>query len=474
MKRSEIFFNAILVPIDCILVVGSALLAYYLRFHPFIASRRPVLYDIDFSLYLKVALLIAPFVILIFVLEGLYSMRNTRSRLKEVYGIFVASSTALLIIIIIFFLNRDFFSSRFIILLAWFFTIASTSLARIIIKQIQAFLAAHYGLGIHRVLIVGKNKVSQSIISHIKNNPRLGYRIVKNVEDFEWEDLQKIKEKKGIDEIIQCDPCLLKSKVNMLVRLSDIFKIDYKYIPDLFEAHAINVSIRQITGFPLIELKKTPLDGWGRVIKRVFDFSFALIFIIFFSPIYLFIAILIKLDSPGPIIYQDYRCGYRKKKFKFYKFRSLKYQLCDGELGTKEGNETLRKLEKDKKVNTRNSGPLHKIKDDPRITRVGKFIRRYSLDELPQFFNVLKGDMSVVGYRPHMSYEVAKFNYDQKRMFYIHPGITGLAQTSGRSDLGFDEEVRLDIYYMENWSLLMDISIILKTPLTLLKRRRVS
>jgi exopolysaccharide biosynthesis polyprenyl glycosylphosphotransferase len=473
MKKSEIFFNAILVPIDYFLIVGSALLAYYLRFHPLVLERIPVLYKIDFNLYFKAILIIAPFVLFIFALEGLYSMETTRPKLKEAYKIITASSTALIILVIVFFLNRDFFSSRFIILVAWLSTIVFTAAARIFTKQIQSFLSARYGLGMHRVLLVGKNKISQSIFHHFQDNPKLGYRIVKNVEDFSWEMLQNIKERRGIDEIIQCDPGLSKSKVNMLVRFSDIFKIDYKYIPNLFESHAINVGIRQVAGFPLIELKKTPLDGWGRVLKKAFDLVFSVSFVLIFSPIYLIIALLIKLDSPGPVIYKDYRCGYRKNKFKFYKFRSLEYQLCDGELGTKQGNKLLKKLERDKKINTRNNTPLHKIKNDPRITRVGRFIRRYSLDELPQFFNVLKGDMSVVGYRPHMSYEVDKFNYDQKRMFYIHPGITGLAQISGRSDLNFEEEVRLDIYYMENWSLLMDIIIILKTPFVLFKRRKV-
>ncbi|MBU2025299.1 MAG: sugar transferase [Patescibacteria group bacterium] len=473
MKRSEIFFNAILVPLDYLVIVFSALFAYYLRFHPLVLESYPVLYEINFQSFLKTVLIVAPFVVLIFAIEGLYSMKATRGRLREFYKILIASSSAFLIVIIVLFLNREFFSSRFIILLTWILITASAAIIRTIVRVVQGLLAVHRGIGIHRILLIGKNSISQDIKKYFNQKPSLGYKTTAVLEDFTWERLQKIKDRRGIDEIIQCDPELLKSKVNMLVRFSDIYKIDYRYIPNLFQAHATNISIRQVADFPVIELNKTPLDGWGKVLKRIFDIVFSVLFFLVFWPLFLLIAIAIKLDSPGPIFYKDYRCGYRKRKFICYKFRSLNAQLCDGEFGTQKGNQILRKLEKDQKKNTRKKSPLHKIKDDPRVTRLGKFIRRYSLDELPQFLNVLKGDMSVVGYRPHMTYEVDKFNYDQQRMFYIKPGITGLAQISGRSDLDFEEEVRLDVYYMENWSLTMDLAIIAKTPFTIFQRRRV-
>jgi exopolysaccharide biosynthesis polyprenyl glycosylphosphotransferase len=400
-------------------------------------------------------------------------MKTTRSRLREVYKIFTASSLVLLGIIIFLFLDRESFSSRFIILSSWGLTVVLIAFSRVLIRSIQTALSIRKGVGLHRVLIVGKNAIGGIICEEIRRNPSLGYRVEKVLADFDWETLKDLKTEKGIEEIIQCDPDLSKKKINMLIRFSDIYKLEFKFIPNIFQAHTTNISIRQLAGFPLIEICKTPLDGWGKVLKRIFDLVFASLFVVIFSPVYLLIALLIRLDSPGPVIYTDYRCGYRKQKFKFFKFRSLKFELCDGELGTEEGNKFLKKLEEDTSKNTRQGGPLHKIKNDPRITRVGRFLRKYSLDELPQFFNVLKGEMSVVGYRPHMSYEVEKFNYDQQRMFYIKPGITGLAQISGRSDLDFDEEVRLDVYYMENWSLLMDVAIIFKTPFVLFRRRSV-
>ncbi|MBD3300250.1 MAG: exopolysaccharide biosynthesis polyprenyl glycosylphosphotransferase [Candidatus Moranbacteria bacterium] len=478
MKRSEIFFNIILVPIDYFAIVISVLIAYYIRFHPYFEKffKTQAEESLSFQAYTSGALLIAAFIIIVFAFEGMYVMRTTRSKVRESYKIISASSTALfLLIIAAFFFKKEilFLSSRFIILTSWPLAIFLVFLGRYLIKKIQQYLVTKKRIGIHRVLIIGKNRISKKFKQIYKANPGLGLKVIGVLDDFDWERLQKIKKWRGIDEIIQTDVNLLKSKNNMLIRFCDIYKVDYKYVPNLYETKSNNIKISNFAGYPLIELGKTPLEGWMRVIKRVFDIIFALTFILFFSPVYILVTLLIKLESKGAVLYKDYRVGQKKEKFVFYKFRSMKAELCDGELGTKKGNLILNKLIENQKKNTRKGSPLHKIKDDPRITKVGRFIRRYSLDEFPGFFNVLKGDMSVVGYRPHTTREVESYNYDQQRMFYIKPGITGLAQISGRSDLNFDEEVKLDVYYMENWSLALDIYIILKTPMAVFKKRKV-
>ena len=274
-----------------------------------------------------------------------------------------------------------------------------------------------------------------------------------------------------VDEIILANLDWPKEEIIKLTNFCEENHIVFKFVPNIFQTLTVNSSAVTLGEIPLIEIKRTVLDGWGRVIKRIFDIIFSLLFIIIFSPLYILLAILIKIDSRGSVIYKDYRYGYKKRKFKFYKFRSIKADLCDGEFGTEEGNKMLKKLEEDQERNIRNNSPLHKIKDDPRVTKLGKFIRKYSLDELPQFFNVLKGDMSIVGYRPHMSYEVEKYNFEQKKMFCSKPGITGLAQVSGRSDLSFDEEVKLDLFYIEDWSVKLDLIILLKTPFVILFKK---
>ena len=219
-----------------------------------------------------------------------------------------------------------------------------------------------------------------------------------------------------------------------------------------------NIEVQSAVGIPIITLKPTPLDGWGGILKRLFDIVGALFGLIIFSPIFLIIAIAIKLDSKGTIIFKYLDDGSRVKRvgekgelFNFYKFRSMypnTHNLRYTELADQ---------------NVREGSPMVKIKDDPRITKVGKFIRKTSLDELPQLWNVLKGEMSLVGPRPHLPEEVAKYKNHHKFVLSLKPGITGLAQISGRSNLDFEKEIQLDTYYIETWSIWLDIKIIIKT-----------
>jgi len=195
----------------------------------------------------------------------------------------------------------------------------------------------------------------------------------------------------------------------------------------------------------------------------------SLFFIILFSPIMLLAAIIIKADSPGPVIYKNKRVA-KNGAFKLFKFRSMINQYCVGDdYGSAAALELEKKLIQEKNTKT---GPVYKISGDPRLTGVGKFIRRWSIDELPQFFNVLYGNLSLVGPRPHQPREVAKYERHHKKVLTVKPGLTGLAQISGRSDLSFEDEVKLDSYYIENWSLKLDLSILLRTPLAIIKGRR--
>jgi lipopolysaccharide/colanic/teichoic acid biosynthesis glycosyltransferase len=221
----------------------------------------------------------------------------------------------------------------------------------------------------------------------------------------------------------------------------------------------------------MIEVKNTPLDGWSRIYKRIFDVVFSAIGIIITSPITILTAIAIKIDSCGPIIYKNERIGSDGRKFFVYKFRYMKWDQCV----TDENPELEKALKLEKDLIAKQSvrkGPLYKIKRDPRKTRVGHFIEKYSIDELPQLFNVFLGNMSMVGPRPHQEREVEKYMEYHRRLLTIKPGITGMAQVSGRSDLDFEDEYRLDLYYIENWSLWLDLQICLKTIGVLFRKRR--
>ncbi len=470
MKKSELFFSAIQIPIDFIMIVLAAISAFAIRNFPQIITLKPILYDFPFPIYFKIVLAVAPIFILIYALEGLYKIKATRKFWKEVFKVFIASSLVLMIIIIAIFLQRTWFSSRFIILAGWILIVFYVSIARLILNEIQKFLLVSKGLGAHRVLLIGENDQINYIRKLIKNKPGLGYKIIDRIDSFSLRIIKEIKEHKGIDEIILCDQSITDAEQEKIIDYCAINNISYKYIPTSLQASQIMMGM--IGGMPLIEIKHTPLDGWGKIIKRLFDIVGSSILILISSPIMLVVAILIKLeDGSGPVIYKNKRVGHNDKKLYIYKFRYMKWEYC---ITRKNPNfEKALKYEKDLiKERSLRGGPLYKIKNDPRKTKVGNFIEKYSLDEIPQFFNVLKGDISLVGPRPHQEREVEKYKEYHRRLLTIKPGLSGLAQISGRSDLDFEEEYKLDVYYIENWSLWMDIQICLKTLGVLFRRRK--
>jgi len=253
--------------------------------------------------------------------------------------------------------------------------------------------------------------------------------------------------------------------------LCQINNIAYRYFPTTFQTSRFTMQI--FNGEPIIEFQHTPLDGWGRVMKRIYDLVAGFFLTVLFSPLMLMIALLIKLEDPdGPIIYKNERIGENGRKFFVYKFRYMQWKYCI----TKENPELKDAVALEKELieerNVRQGDVLYKIKDDPRKMWIGAIIERYSLDELPQFFNVLKGEMSLVGPRPHQEREVNRYSEYHRRLLTIRPGVTGMAQVSGRSDLAFENEFHLDVFYIENWSLWLDILICLKTAKVLLRRRK--
>jgi len=479
MKKSELIFSFLLVPLDFVMIVLAGISAYHIRFAKFTTDIRPVIFaeNLPFNYYFKIVLLIACLWLIIFALAGLYNIKGARKLIKEVYRVVLACSTGLMLIVVLIFIRRELFDSRFIVLAGWILAIIYISIARALIRWLQRALFTQ-GIGVRKVILVGNSKTTDNLIRDFSSQKNSGYEVVKRLRNFNIDTAQDLVEfikHKEIDEVIQSDPNLTKAEVLRLYDLADEYHITFKYAADLLGTKVLKTEVMEIAGVPIVEVKKTPLDGWGRIIKRIFDLIGALILIIIFSPVLIITALMVKLDSRGPIFYLDYRTGQAGRKFLFYKFRSMLAHLCDGEgpSATVEGNKALQQLEADQEQNTRKEDPLHKIKDDPRITRVGKFIRRWSIDELPQLFNVLKGDISLVGPRPHMTLETAKYERHHKKVLSIKPGITGLAQISGRSDLSFEDEVKLDTYYIENWSLLLDLSILIRTPLAVLKGRKV-
>jgi exopolysaccharide biosynthesis polyprenyl glycosylphosphotransferase len=455
MKKSELLFNVFLVPLDYLMFVLAALFVYYLRSYEPVVESYPILYTLDFRNFLEVTLVAGIFILIVYAVEGLYSMKVTRSPLREVLKIFTATSTALMLLILAVFLDRYLFSSRFIILGTWFLIIIFVSIERLLARYLQKKITRWLGTdGMHRVLIIGNNDIADKMVYFFRHQKSVPYKVIGKMTEVTKEKL--VEYKKRIDEVIQCDPQMPMAQVNVLARFCELNRIDFKYVPNLFAARATNIEIRSIAGFPVVEIKRTPLDGWGRVIKRLFDIVASLIILIILSPVFLVLAIMIKLDSPGPVFVRLKRVS-QGKLFGMYKFRSMV--------------ENAKELKKElMKLNERKDGPLFKMKNDPRITNFGKFLRRTRLDEFAQLFNVLKGEISLVGPRPHEPEEVEQYKTHHRKVLAIKSGITGMAQVSGSSKLSFEDEVGLDTYYIENWSLMLDFVILFKTLIIFLTR----
>lgn len=477
MKKTDLFFSFILVPLDFILLVLAGASAYFIRFSRFTTDIRPIIFDLPFWSYFKVVLFIAFLWLIIFAFSYLYATKSRRLS-HEIYRVFLACSAGLVLIVILIFFQRELFSSRFIVLMAWALAIIYTSIGRTLIYYLKKILYS-YGIGVKNIILVGSSKTGDNLIKEFFSKRFSGFRVAKRVRDFSIETAKELDEfilsfnkennyKNGrIDEIIQSDPNLSKTEVLRLYDFANEHHIVFKYVADLLEVKVLRTEVSEMAGIPIVEVKKTTLEGWGRIAKRIFDIIFSGLFILILSPIILLTALIIKLDSHGPIFFSRrddgspvFRVGQGGKAFRYFKFRSMI-----------PGTDSMRYNELSDK-NIRKDGPMVKIADDPRITRFGKLIRRWSIDELPELFLVFTGKMSLVGPRPHLPEEVARYQQHHKKTLTIKPGITGLAQISGRSDLLFEEEVKLDIYYIENWSLLLDLSILIKTPLAVFKNRK--
>ncbi|NQV13276.1 MAG: sugar transferase [Parcubacteria group bacterium] len=449
MKKSELAFTAALVPVDFLMIILAAVITYFIRFSDRVVEIWPVQFNLPLRQYLLLAIVVTPVWLLIFALLGLYNPKKKRRLVDDLYSVFVGVSTGVMGIVLYIFLRAELFSSRFLVLVTWLLAIILIVLGRSLIRWLQHRLYK-YNYGVHRVVLIGDTSAAR----HIKDsfqNPLAGYKIVGILDEVNGDTLQKLEQlsrDQGVDEIIQTDPAIPKIKVLELIDFADERKIDMKYIPDLFGTEATNIEVRAVAGFPLVEFRRTPLDGWGKIIKRIIDVVGATLGLIFLLPLFVAVAITIKLNTPGTVLVRLKRVG-RDGEFDMFKFRSM----------VKDAH----KMKKDLLKFSERQGPLFKMKNDPRITRVGRFLRKTRIDELPQLLNVLKDDMSLIGPRPHEPEEVAQYQKHQRKVLAIKPGMTGMGQVSGASDLSFAEEVKLDTYYIENWALKMDLQILLRT-----------
>lgn len=455
MKRVDLAFAAASVPLDYLALIAAAAAAYSLRFADAFVRQRPVIFELPFTSYMQVASSIAVIFLLIYAISGLYAIRPRRIAI-ETTRIVLASSAAFAAVLAIAFFSRTLFESRFIMLAAWALAILFVILERLLLRGLQRSLR-RLGIGLMNVAIIGKTKNGNALCNYFAHSPSRGYRVVFQTGSFidAKNKLLTLKREQSIDMIIVADADLDRHDVDVIKAFTDIEHLTFAYSADLVPSGSAHPIVHTFAGRPVIEVPKTPLDGWGAIYKRAFDIVVAVLLIVVTLPLQLLIALCIVIENPGPIFFGNMRVGMAGKHFSFLKFRTMirdAHNLrFDPAFLKKYGNE-------------RSDSPLFKLENDPRITRVGKFLRAWSLDEIPQFYLVLLGSMSLVGPRPHLPEEVAAYKPDQRRVLTIKPGITGMAQTGGRAGLDFDAEVRLDMYYIENWSPWLDLVILIKTP----------
>ena len=473
MKRFEIFFGVIKIPVDFVMTILAFLAAYQLRLvtEPIKGIARPIDYSIlptikeylEFSAYAAIALIV------VFAFGKMYTFKSTTKLVKEINrGILLCVIWAMAMITYFFF-TRTFPFSRLAMIYSWGLAFIFIALGKSIIRIIE-IMFFRMGMGKRHLVFIGNNKLTFDISQYLEKEN--GYKIIGIIEEplknnhvdqkipilGKIIDLEKIVKKVWIDEIIQTSSSISETENTDILEICDLNHITYRFAPDTIEIRRTNIETSTIGTVPIISLNPTPLEGWGKIAKRIMDIIGSSLAIIVFSPIMLITIIAIKLDSKGPILFNKLdngksvrRVGQYGKLISFPKFRSMH-----------PNTDNMRYTELAQQ-NIRTDGPLVKIKNDPRITRVGRFIRKYSIDELPQLFSVFMGNLSLVGPRPHLPEEVEKYKRHHRFALTIKPGISGISQISGRSNLSFDEEMKLDRYYIENWSIWLDLLIILKT-----------
>jgi exopolysaccharide biosynthesis polyprenyl glycosylphosphotransferase len=485
--------RAQLAALDAAVVFSSLLAATWLRhgtgfFTPGMTGLTPV------SAYLFPAMVMAAVTVATFRYLGLYTV--TYGRLIEGFKVLRGASLATLVTLALTFFYRGYSYSRATFLIFLPICIVAVLAMRHVYRHYRRAVMNHPAAR-RRVLIVGLGRVGRHLGAELLRKPSY-YDLVGFVDDDPAKRADELQGKRvlgptaelpalvrahHVDEVLIAIPSARRERVLDLLGMCLRLRVRWKVVPDLYDVMLDRMSIDQVGGLPLLGLRGSNIVGFNWALKRAFDLAVGSLALALVSPILLLIALAIKLTSRGPVLYRQVRVGLHGKPFTFLKFRSMRVGGSHGihvaytkdwiygrTGGAAPGPRSLGAAARLEAAGPDGDG-VHKITSDPRVTLVGRVLRRTSLDELPQLWNVLRGDMSMVGPRPPIPYEVERYTEWHKRRLEVLPGITGLWQVSGRNALSFDQMVRLDIRYIETWSLEEDVRILLKTvPAVLLGR----
>lgn len=458
---------------DLITLSLAFALAYFLRFK--VGDQSPIAMIGGYE-FLFTFLTTTPLWILVFASLGLYTPQVYSKRLTEIGKLLVGAFVGILIVLgYSFVTNVLVFPARLVAVYAFVAAFSLLVMNREIMRQLRTLLF-RFGIGISRVLVVGNSDATRDIAEQLSNTQQSGYKIVAIAgpksslpKGFAGTHFSTVElalaslQRRHITTIIQTDLYESSIRNQRILQAAQERHISYCFVPGEAGFYSGKNTVDVFLGYPIIAVHQTPLVGWGEVVKRIFDVITTTILVILLSPIYLLLIILQKIFNPGPAFYINKRLTRYSKPFGLIKFRSMR-----AEFGKKDAAEEFKKMGRDDLVK---EYELHrKVKNDPRITGFGKFLRATSLDELPQFFNVLKGDLSLVGPRPILPQELPFYRGKGALLHSVKSGVTGLWQVSGRSELAFEKRVELELYYAQNWSFMLDIKILVKTIPALFKK----
>lgn len=455
IKDNQKYFNRLQVIIDALVIIGSYALAWYMRFKSGLFQMDP--WYLSLNVYMGVLIYIVPGYLILYYIFQLYTPKRVQGRRLEAWHILQANVIGLMAYILVLYLKREQDFSRTMIFVFFCINVFADVFARNLIRHFLSNIRKK-GYNQKHIILVGYSRAAEQYVDRIAANPEWGYVVRGILDDHQprgteykgvkvigsIDNLQIILPQNRLDEIVITLGINEYHKLEYIVGMCEKSGVHTKFVPDYNNIIPTKPYTEDLLGLPVVNIRRVPLsNALNMVMKRAVDLFGAVVAVILFSPVMLVTSILIKATSSGPLIFKQERVGLQNKPFYMYKFRSMVVQ-----------NELLEKGE-------------WTTKNDPRVTPIGKFIRKTSIDELPQLFNVLKGDMSLVGPRPERPFFVEKFKEEIPRYMVKHqvrPGLTGWAQVNGyRGDTSIKKRIEYDIYYIENWTMGFDFKILFLT-----------
>jgi len=462
LRQKAVLFHRVAMAGDALLIVGGFLISYWLR-QGFLRGYFDDVPLFPLKEYLWGLILALPVWIGMLWRSEVYASLRTKGWAEITWAILWAGIVTTVVLGTVLFLLKIAYFSRTFVLLFFLSAVSTLLLERIVIFGLLK-IVRRKGYNYRTMLVVGTGKVAQHFARLVRSHGEWGFRLIgfMDVEPTRvghellgvpvlggLEKLPDVLHERIVDEVVFALPRRFLGHIEDSLKSCEEIGVRAHVLLDWYSMQIAKTKLGELHGMPLLTLTTTPVSEAKLLLKRAFDVIVSVLLLILLSPLFLIVSALIKLTSPGPVFFKQERCGLGGRRFKFYKFRSMNIDAEERKKGLEHLNEM--------------SGPVFKIKDDPRITPVGRILRKFSIDELPQLINVLIGEMSLVGPRPPIPDEVQKYERWQKRRLSMRPGLTCLWQINGRNEVDFDQWMKLDLEYIDNWSLGLDFKILLKT-----------